>query len=293
MKNFVCFSKLSSALGSRSSNAASAYLVAFLLSLTSLVSPAQARPTDSTPGSVHGIVSVFDPNGRSYGAPGAQVRLIGAAKDAFQLTIADDSGQYKFDSVRPGNYQLEVTLDGFEEVTRPMIVRAGETNVQDVRLVVKSEEDTAKAERVGLNLKDSESATVIKQPASETDPATSERLRHSVLLSMRSSPADPNAVVGYDAFEGASSRHFLRGPDQIIQAPKFSAPKIPSLKGFSLSISPRVSLKNQSHSRRPQFPDVQGFYPRDFQGNLANTKFGVFSNSVGRMFAMRFVIEKK
>ncbi|GEM_PF-4066852 len=293
MKNFLRRSKLSSARPSRRRCARLAYSIAILFTLAAFSSPSQSRPIDSTAGSVRGIVSVIHLDGRSDGASGAQVRLAGAAKDAFQLTIADDTGQYKFDSVRPGNYQLEVTFDGFEKVTRPTIVHAGETNVQDVRLVVKSEreEDTAKAERVGLDLKEFESAAVIKQPASETDP--SERLRHSVLLSMKSSPAGPGAVAAYAAFEGASNRHLLRPPDQIIQAPRFSAPKIPPLKGFSLSVSPKVSLKNQNHSRRPQFPDVQGFHPRDFQGNLANYKFGILSNGAGRTFAMRFVIEKK
>lgn len=156
-----------------------------------------------------------------------------------------------------------------------------------------SDSATAKAERVGLNLRDSESAAAMKQPDSETDPATRERLRHTVLLSMKGSAAGPGAVVGYDAFMGTSSRHFLRAPEQTIQAPKLSAPRIPALKGFSLSVSPRVSLKKPNPSQRPQFPDVQGPYPRDLQGNLASSKFGVFSSGVGRLFGMRLVIEKK
>ena len=35
------------------------------------------------------------------------------------------------------------------------------------------------------------------------------------------------------------------------------------------------------------------FNPRDSQGNLAAANFGVFSNGVGRIFGMRFVVEKK
>ena len=289
MKNFVWPSRLSSEHTSPRSIVAAPYLFAILLTLAPFAAAAQSRPIDSPTGSLHGTVSVISPDGQSHGAPGAQVRLTGAAKDTFQLTIADDSGQYKFDSLCPGNYQLEVTLDGFEEVTKPMIVCAGETNVENIQLVTKSARKvTAKAERVGLNLRDSESATVFKQPASETDPATSQRLRHSVLLSMKSSPAGPSA-----AFEGASRPHFLRAPDQVFQTPKFSAPTVPALTRFNLSVSPKVSFKNSNHSRRTQFPDVQGSYPRDFQGNLAHTKFGLFSNGVGRMFGMRIVIEKK
>jgi hypothetical protein len=35
------------------------------------------------------------------------------------------------------------------------------------------------------------------------------------------------------------------------------------------------------------------FNPRDFQNNLASASFGAFYNGVGRMFALKFVIEKK
>ena len=161
MKNSVCFFELSSARPSPRSSALPAYLVAILLTLGSLVSPALASPTDSPAGSVHGTVLVISPDGRSHVAPGAQIRLIGATRDASQLALADDSGQYKFDAVRPGGYQLEVALDSFEKVAKPITIRAGETTVEDVKLEFKGARDEVivKAERVGLNLRDAVPAT--------------------------------------------------------------------------------------------------------------------------------------
>jgi hypothetical protein len=301
MKNFLCLSNLSSARTSRSSSARLAYPIAILLTLAAFASPSQSRPIDFPAGSVHGTINVISPDGQSYGAPGAQVRLIGATRDALQLAIADDSGQYRFGSVRPGSYQLEVALDGFEKVTRPLTIHASEAISENVNLVVKGvrEEGSTKAERVGLNLKDAEFSAEIRQPASSTDPVVSERLRDAVLLSMKGSRASRSGLTvnsiaaSYNTFNPNSARHFLSTPDRMVHVPKLSSPEIQVLKGLSLSVSPRVSLKNPSHSRRSQFPDVQGSYPRDFQGNLANSRFGVLSSGVGRIFGMRFVIEKK
>jgi hypothetical protein len=113
------------------------YLIAILLALVSFVAPAQSRPLDFPAGSVHGTVLVISPDGRSHVASGAQVRLIGATKDASQSAVADYSGQYKFDGVPPGGYQLEVALDIFKKVAKPITIRAGETTVEDVKLELK------------------------------------------------------------------------------------------------------------------------------------------------------------
>lgn len=301
MKNSLCLSRLSSASTSRSSSARLVYPIAILLILAAFTSPSQSRPIDSPTGSVHGTINVISPDGQSSGAPGAQVRLIGATRDALRLAIADDSGQYKFGSVRPGSYQLEVALDGFEKVTRPLTIHAGEAISENVNLVVKGgrEEESAKAARVGLNLKDAGFSTEIKQPASHTDPVVSERLRDTVLLSMKGARASHGGLTvdsiaaSYNTFNPNSAGYFLSTPDRMVHVPKLSSPEIQVLKGLSLSVSPRVSLKNPSHSWRPRFPDVQGSYPQDFQGSQANSRFGVLSNGVGRMFGMRFMIEKK
>jgi hypothetical protein len=60
----------------------------------------------------------------------------------------------------------------------------------------------------------------------------------------------------------------------------------------TVSGSERVKLAAEgSLGRYASF--CNGFNPRDFQNNLASASFGAFYNGVGRMFALKFVIEKK
>jgi len=295
----LCLSDLTTARTSRRSSARLAYPITILLTLAAFASPSQSRPIDSPAGSVHGTVNMMSPDGQSYVASGAQVRLIGATRDAPHFAIADYSGQYKFDSVRPGSYQLEVTLDGFEKVTRPLTIHPGEAISQNVNLAVRGEreEESAKAERVGLNLSAAAHVTGIKQPPSDNDPVASERLRETVLLSLKVSRASQNGLTvrsfgaSNHRFELDSARRFLSSPDQTVHMPKLFSPEIKVFKSFRLSVSPKVSLKKPSRSRRPQFPDVSN--PRDFRGNLNGANFGALSNGLGRMVGARLVIEKK
>ena len=295
MKNFVCLSNLGRALRS---SAGPAYLIAILLTLASFASPAQSRPTDSLAGSVHGTVNVIGPDGQSYGAPGAQVRLISATRDASQLVVADDAGQYKFDSVRPGSYQLEVTLDGFEKVARPIAIRAGEAMIENAKLEVKSvrAEVTAQAERVGLRMSDAKPASKLEQKTLQTIPPVNTVLtnpyapEYGKFTPSFSGSHFIKAGAGYNTFNGNSSGHFVSARNQTVGLPRFFSLEMPVSKSFRLRVSPKVSLRN--HVRRPQFPDVQDFYPREFR-SPASPNFGMFSNGVGRGFGMRFVIEKK
>ena len=301
MKNSICFFELSSARTSPRSSALPAYLVAILLTLGSLVSPALASPTDSPAGSVHGTVLVISPDGRGHVAPGAQIRLIGATRDASQLAVADDSGQYKFDAVRPGGYQLEVALDSFEKVAKPITIRAGETTVEDVKLEFKGARDevTVKAERVDLNLRDAVPATDNRQQTLQLVQIANLSFLGTLTLNVRGSLASRNglpvdrAAARYNTFNLNSGRPFVSAPNPTVHLPGFSSPKISVLKSYRLRLSPKVNLGNQNHGRRTRFPDVQDCYPREFQGNPANANPGLFSNGVGRVFGMRFVIEKK
>jgi hypothetical protein len=304
MKNFVCPS--GSARTTQNSCARPVYLIAILLALVSFVAPAQSRPLDSPAGSVHGTVLVISPDGRSHVASGAQVRLIGATKDASQLAVADYSGRYKFDGVPAGGYQLEVALgifelDIFEKVAKPITIRAGETTVEDVKLELKGvgDEVTVKAERVGLKLRDASATEPSQQPLQLVQivnlsfPGKLTLNVKGSLASTRNGLTVDSPEASHNTFNLSSSRPFVSAPNPTVHFPGFFSPKMSVLKSYRLRVSPRVSLGNQIHGRRTRFPDVQDCYPREFQIDLANANPGVFSNGVGRVFGMRFVIEKK
>ena len=298
MKNSVFPIKFIRA-GTTPSNARPTYLIAILLALVSLVTPASSRAGESVMGALHGIVIAAGPDGQSYNAPGAKVRLSGTSQNSSMSAIADDSGEYKFGSVPAGRYTLEVTVDGFENVTRPITIHAGETTVENVKLDVKSvrEEVTAQAERVGLTMSDAKPASELEQKTLQTIPPVNTVLKnpyapeYGKFTPSFSGSHFIKAGASYNTFNGNSTGHFVSARNQTVRLPRFLSLEMPVLKSFRLRVSPRVSLR--THVRRPQFPDVQDFYPRDFQGNPGSANFGKFPNGVGRVFGMRFVIEKK
>ncbi|HVS83234.1 MAG TPA: carboxypeptidase-like regulatory domain-containing protein [Pyrinomonadaceae bacterium] len=317
------------------SNATPTYLIAILLALVSLVTPAASRAGESVMGALRGTVRAAGPSGQSYRAPRAKVRLSQTSQDSSMSAIADDSGEYKFGSVPAGRYTLEVTLDGFEKVARLITIHAGETTVENVKLEVNSvpADITAQAERVGLNISDAEPAGELEQKTVQTISPVNELFQNALrslpgvvhgpdgLLNVKGSRASQSrltvnstvltnpyapeyrktspsfggshfieAGASYNTFNGNSSRHFVSARNQTVHLPGFFSLEMQVLKSYGLRVSPKVSLRN--HGRRPPFPDVQDFYPRDFR-SLASADFGMFSNGVGRMFGMRFVIEKK
>ncbi len=297
MKNLVCPSKPGRARTTQSSSAGPVHLIAMLLALVSFVAPAQSRSLDSPAGKVHGTILVIGPDGVSHVASGVQIRLIGATRDASQLAVADDSGQYKFDGVRPGGYQLEVALDSFEKVTKQITIRAGETTVEDLKLELKGARDevTVKAERVGLNLRDAsatEARELALQPVQIANLSFPGKLTLSVKGLLQSRLVVDSMAARYNTFNLNRSRPFMSSTNSTVHVPGFLSPKISVLKSYRVRVSPKVSLGKQHRGRRTRFPDVQDCYPREFQGNLANRNPGVFSN-VGRVFGIRFVIEKR
>jgi len=87
-----------------------------------------------------------------------------------------------------------------------------------------------------------------------------------------------------------AERNFVGTRNQAVHFPRFFSLDMQVLKSVSVpgkleSYRLRLGLK--------VFNLTNHFNPRDFQDNLASTNFGMFSNGVGRMFGIRFVIEKK
>jgi hypothetical protein len=171
------------------------HLIAILLALAPVVVPALVLAADSPVGALQGTISAASPSGRSYGAPGAKVRLIGTSRDASSLSIvADDSGEYRFGNVTPGSYALEVALDGFDDVAKPITIHAGETTIENVKLEVKSmrEEVTISAAREGVNTSDAGPSSEIKQKTFQTVPLVNERFQDAL-------PLIPGVVRGPDS----------------------------------------------------------------------------------------------
>ena len=251
MKNLVCLSKLITARTMPQSNPKS-YLIAILLSLVSLATPVSSYG-DFRMGTVHGTVSVIGPDGRRYSASGAKVQLIGTPLSASLVVLAADSGEYKFGSVPPGTYKLEVGLDGFESVARPIAIHAGETTVEDVRFELKN------------------ARNVLTNPHAPEYRKFTQSFGGSHFT---------NAAITYNTFRENASRYFVSARNETVHFARFFSLEVQVLKSYQLKVRPKVSLRNR-------------FYPRDSQGSLGSANSGMFSNGVSRMLGMGFVIEKK
>src|SRR5260370_41342199 len=112
------------------------HLIAILMSLALLAPPAFSRSGDALMGTILGTVSTIGPDGQSHNAPGAKVRLESTSPASSLFALADDSGEFKFGSLSPGSYKLEVALEGFAETERIVTIHAGETAVENVNLMV-------------------------------------------------------------------------------------------------------------------------------------------------------------
>jgi Carboxypeptidase regulatory-like domain len=91
-----------------------------------------AEDTHSETGRVRGSVTTTLRHGLSYGLAGANLKLKREAE--ITETSANDAGDYEFTNLSPGKYMLEASLEGFESSSETIIVRAGKTLVENVKL---------------------------------------------------------------------------------------------------------------------------------------------------------------
>src|SRR5215831_5713000 len=92
----------------------------------------------------------------------------------------------------------------------------------------------------------------------------------------------PYSVIDQD-------RNFV-GPRNSKRYPNFAALDLQVTKAFSL---PEKLDKYRIRGGFKIFNITNHFNPRDVQNNLDSVNFGTFYNGVGRMFALKFAIEKK
>ena len=86
--------------------------------------------------------------------------------------------------------------------------------------------------------------------------------------------------------------------DRNFVGPRNLAGRFPMFASLDLQALKTVAFPGKLEKYRTRvglkvFNVTNYFNPRDFQNNLASANFGAFYNGVGRMFGIKFVIEKK
>ena len=78
--------------------------------------------------------SVSDQSGARV--PGVPVTLSSTAGGSPQAAITNGTGVYQFSQISPGQYTLSGSLPGFQTFSRTVVVRSGNTNIEDAVLYV-------------------------------------------------------------------------------------------------------------------------------------------------------------
>jgi outer membrane receptor protein involved in Fe transport len=111
-------------------------MIAVLTILT--LAPAAAAKTAN----LSGVIFTLDSNHLQTLWPNARVTLRNLGTNAEVSTISSDLGAYSFAGILFGEYQVTVTLAGFDPVTKPLTVKSDSPAKLDFQLVLKGQTQT-------------------------------------------------------------------------------------------------------------------------------------------------------
>src|SRR5262245_23160169 len=81
-----------------------------------------------------GIVSGLIRDSLGGAIPGATVRVVHEASGTAVEAVSDGQGLYRVEALAPGEYRVEAALDGFETVTRQVLLGGGQAAAVDITL---------------------------------------------------------------------------------------------------------------------------------------------------------------
>ena len=122
--------------------------------MTQLNSPEEARPLTAT---VRGAIITKGADAHSYNIPNANLKL----KAMAQLIEAssNDQGEYEFANLSVGEYTLEVSAQGFKNVSKVVVVRTGETLIENITLEVADIQESVTVKSASEGVQTTEAAT--------------------------------------------------------------------------------------------------------------------------------------
>ena len=152
---------------------------------------ANAQNAQNQTGSVRGAVAASAPDGQSYNIPGASLKLQSGMQVAD--ASANDSGEYEFTKLSPGEYTLEATAEGFKTTSSTISIHAGETLVENISLEVSDITASVAVTSASENVQttDAAPASTVKRDTLKNLPLPNEQLLDAL-------PLVPGVVRGPD-----------------------------------------------------------------------------------------------
>jgi len=122
--------------------------------MTQLMSPEEARPLTGT---LRGAIITKGPDGHSNNIPGASLKLKGTAQ---LLEVSSNlQGEYEFANLSVGEYTLEVSAQGFKNVSKVVVVRTGETLIENITLEVADIQESVTVKSASEGVQTTEAAS--------------------------------------------------------------------------------------------------------------------------------------
>ena len=174
--------------------------------LAPIVSAAQ------TPGSITGRVT--DETGGAL--PGVTVELRSMRADLPAVTVTNATGDYSFDNVAPGSYQVSFALINFASLTRREVAtNAGVTRVDATLHLALSADVTVIAKATFANLADvenpAENLVGIAQSASQGAITSRQLDVRPIMRQGEVMETVPGVIITQHSGEGKANQYFLRG----------------------------------------------------------------------------------
>ena len=124
-----------------------------------LLAPAAAAKSAK----VSGVVFTLDSDRMQTVWPNARITLRNVTTQSAISTISNDVGGYAFTGLLPGEYEMTVSLAGFETLTKRLTLQGGDAAKLDFPLVLKKQQETVNvsAETPGVDVSSSSGNTPI------------------------------------------------------------------------------------------------------------------------------------
>ena len=237
-------------------------------------------------GNIAGVVT--DPSGAAV--PGAKVTITNAATNAERKTVTGGTGEYRFDLLSPGGYQLQVEASGFSsaqvkglqvlvgatatinipmtagQVSQTIEVTANSSLVDTEKTDVSTTVSTKQIEDLPLNGRDFANLAILAPGVKQVDSYDPTKNRYAVYAVNGSSGRNTNTTVnGIDNKDNTVGGAVMQLPLEAVQEFNISPNRFSAANGKSEGAALNVITKSGTNKFHGS---LYGFFrTQDFQTN--------------------------
>jgi outer membrane cobalamin receptor len=188
--------------------------------------------------------TIFDPGGRAV--EGARVTLLYAMTE-LEVRQTNAQGQYRFDGLRGGDYQLIATLAGFDQLPTSIVLREDEQQVSDLHLKLSAVQDVVVVAAAPGGVLSSEIGSSVSVVSGEEIEDRGAQAALDVLRGL------PGVEINQSGGRGKVTSAFIRGGDSDYNLVLINGIQLNDFGGgFDLSPLPAEGVQQVEVIRGPE-----------------------------------------